>query len=84
MTGLKASTSDNQIYQLSTVLSVNLYAVSGGNVIFGEAGKVYNWNVITKGSTLLLETAPSQLMPVGKTVYFVMGSTQVVYKISMD
>ncbi len=84
MTGLKASTSDNQIYQLSTVLSVNLYAVSGGNVLFGEAGKVYSWNAITKGSTLLLETAPTQLMAVGKTVYFVMGSTQVVYKISMD
>jgi hypothetical protein len=84
VTGLKASTSDNQIYQLSTVPSVNLYAVSGGNVIFGEAGKVYSWNATTKRSTLLLETAPTQLMAVGKTVYFVMGSTQVVYKISID
>ena len=84
MTGLKASTSDNQIYQLSTVLSVNLYAVSGGNVIFGEAGKVYSWNATTKRSTLLLETAPTQLMAVCKTVYFVMGSTQVVYKILLD
>jgi hypothetical protein len=35
-------------------------------------------------SILLLETAPTQLISVGKTVYFVMGSTQVVYKISMD
>ena len=36
------------------------------------------------GSTLLLETAPTQLISVGKTVCFVMGRTQVVYKISMD
>ena len=50
MTGLKASTSDNQIYQLSTVPSVNLYAVSGGGVIFGEAGKVYSWSASTKRS----------------------------------
>ena len=84
VTGLKASTSDNQIYDLSTVPSVNLYAVSGGNVIFGEAGKVYSWNAVTKRSTLLLETAPTQLVAVGKTVYFVMGSTQVVYKILLD
>ena len=35
-------------------------------------------------SILLLETAPTQLISVGKTVYFVMGSTQVVYKISME
>jgi hypothetical protein len=43
-----------------------------------------SWNATTKRSTLLLETAPTQLMSVGKTVYFVMGSTQVVYKILMD
>lgn len=84
VTGLKASTSDNVIYELSTLASVNLYAVSGGNVIFGEAGKVYVWNASTKRSTVLLETAPSQLMAVGKTVYFLMGPTQVVYKISLD
>ena len=82
--GLKASTSENQTYHLSNVPSVNLYAVSGGNVIFGEAGKVYSWNATTQRLTLLLETAPTQVMAVGKTVYFVMGSTQVVYKISMD
>jgi hypothetical protein len=32
----------------------------------------------------LLETAPTQLMAVGKTLYFVMGNTQVVYKITID
>lgn len=84
VTGLKASTSDNRVYQLSTLASVRLYAVSGGNVIFGEAGKVYSWSSTTQRATLLLETAPSQLMAVGKTVYFLMGTTQVVYKISLD
>jgi hypothetical protein len=69
---------------LSTLASVRLYAVSGGNVIFGEAGKVYSWSSTTQRATLLLETAPSQLMAVGKTVYFLMGTTQVVYKISLD
>jgi hypothetical protein len=84
VTGLKASTSDNRVYELSQLASVNLYAVSGGSVIFGEAGKVYSWNATTQRSTLLLETAPTQLMAVGKTLYFVMGTTQVVYKIAID
>jgi hypothetical protein len=56
---VEVSTSGNQTYSLSTVPSVNLYAVSGGNVIFGEAGKVYSWNATAKRSTLLLETTPT-------------------------
>lgn len=84
VTGLKASTSDNRVFEISTLPSVKLYAVSGGNVIFGEAGKVSVWSATTQRSTLLLETAPSQIMAVGKTVYFLLGSTQVVYKTSLD
>ena len=84
ITGLKASTSDNRIHTLSTLPSVTLYAVSGGHVIFGEAGKVYSWNANTQRSTVLLDTPPAQLMAVGKTVYFVMGNTQVVHKVSTD
>ena len=41
-------------------------------------------NATTQRSTLLLETVPTQLMAVGKTLYFVMGTTQVVYKIAID
>jgi len=59
-----------------------LYAVSGGSVIFGEAGKIYRWNSTTKLSTLLIETSPTQVIAVGKTIYFVMGTTQIVYKIN--
>jgi hypothetical protein len=84
VSGVKASTSNNQIYDVSTLSGVNLYAVSGGNVIFGEAGKVYSWNSTTRQSKLLLETAPTQIISAGKTVYFVMGTTQVLYKILID
>ena len=84
VTGLKAISGNGTVTTISSVTGVNLYAVSGGSVIFGEAGKVYSWNSTTKQSRLLLETAPTQIIAAGKTIYFVMGTTQVLYKILID
>jgi hypothetical protein len=42
------------------------------------------WNANNKTSTLRLETAPGQILVSGSTLYFVMGTTQVVYKIAID
>ncbi len=84
VSGLKASTTNNQVESVSTLASVNLYAVGGGNVVYGEAGKVYSWNSVTKSSTLRIETAPTQVMVSGSMMYFVMGAAHAVYKISMN
>ena len=85
VTALKASTnSSSGATTVSTLAAVNLYAVSGGKVIFGELGKVYSWNAATKTSTLVIETAPTQVMMSGSTLYFVMGSGQAVYKLALN
>ena len=84
VTGLKAISGNGTVTTVSSVTGVNLYAVSGGSVIFGEAGKVYSWNSTTKQTRLLLETAPTQIIAAGKTIYFVMGTTQVLHKILID
>ena len=64
--------------------AVNLYAVGGGKVVFGELGKVYSWSAETKASTLLMETAPTQVTMSGATMYFVMGAAQAVYKLVLQ
>ena len=85
VTALKASAnSSTAASTVSTLAAVNLYAVSGGKVIFGELGKVYSWDAATKTSTLVIETAPTQVMMSGSTLYFVMGSGQAVYKLVLN
>jgi len=84
VTGLKAISGSDEVSTISSLAGVNLYAVGGGQVVFGEAGKIYSWNASTKKSSLRLETAPGQVMVSGSTMYFVMGSTQKVYKLALD
>ena len=84
VTGLKAISGNGTVTTISSAAGVMLYAVGGGHVVFGEAGKIYTWNANSKTSTLRLETAPGQILVSGSTLYFVMGTTQVVYKITMD
>ena len=85
VTALKAnSTTSPTASTLSTLAAVNLYAVGGGKVVFGELGKVYSWNAETKASTLLIETAPTQVSMSGATMYFVMGAAQAVYKLVLQ
>ena len=85
VTALKASTtSGTTASTVSTLAAVNLYAVGGGKVVFGELGKVYSWSADTKTSTLLMETAPTQVTMSGSTMYFVMGTAQAVYKLVLQ
>jgi hypothetical protein len=84
VTGLKAISGNDEVSTISSLAGVNLYAVGGGQVVFGEAGKIYSWNASTKKSSLRLETAPSQVMVSASTMYFVMGSAQKVYKLALD
>ena len=84
VTGLKAISGNDVVSTISSLAGVNLYAVGGGQVVFGEAGKIYSWNASTKKSSLRLETAPGQVMVSGSTMYFVMGSAQKVYKLALD
>jgi hypothetical protein len=84
VTGLKAISGSDEVSTISSLAGVNLYAVGGGQVVFGEAGKIYSWNASTKKSSLRLETPPGQVMVSGSIMYFVMGSTQKVYKLALD
>jgi len=47
-------------------------------------GKVYSWSANAKTSTLLMETAPTQVTMSGSTMYFVMGAAQAVYKLVLQ
>lgn len=69
---------------VSSLTSSIFYGTSGGYVIYGEAGKVYAWNAATRSSTLLIDAAPSQIKLSGSTLYFVMGSGKVVYKLVLS
>jgi hypothetical protein len=69
---------------ISTITSSVLYATGGGNVVYGELGKTYRWNAGTKASTLVIDTAPNQVLMSGNTMYFVMGTTQAVFKLVLN
>lgn len=80
VTGIKASAlgSTNTVSSLSSAV---LYGAGAGQLLFGESGKVYSWNAATRSSTLRIEAAPNQVMVSGSSVYFVMGTTQTVYRL---
>ena len=84
VTGLKVIVGNQPMATISSRAGVNLYGVGGAQVVFGEAGKVYSWNTTTKTSTLLIDTAPSQVFQSGSTLYFVMGNSQTVYRITLN
>jgi len=78
---LKAST----VVSTSTLSSLSgstLYATGGGQVVYGELGKVYSWSAATGRSTLRLETAPSQVLISGGALVFSVGSA--VYRVALD
>lgn len=83
VTGLKAISGNGSVTTISSVTGVNLYAVGGGQVAYGEAGKIYTWNAATKTSTLRLEAAPVQMLISGNTLYFTLGSSQAVYQVTL-
>jgi hypothetical protein len=83
VTGLKAISGNGTVTTISSAAGVMLYAVGGGHVVFGEAGKIYTWNANSKTSTLRLETAPGQILVSGSTLYFVMGNGQTVYRVGL-
>ena len=69
---------------ISSITSAVLYGTGGGFVVFGEANKTYSWNASTKTSTLLIDTAPNQVMLGGNTLYFVMGASKAVYRVVLN
>jgi hypothetical protein len=66
---------------LTGLSTATLYANGGGQVIYGQQGKVYSWNSTNGVSTLRLETAPSQLLIGGGAMVFVIGTT--VYRVAL-
>lgn len=66
---------------LSGLNTATLYANGGGQVIYGQQGKVYSWNASNGVSTLRLETAPSQLLVGGGAMVFTIATT--VYRVEL-
>ena len=69
---------------LSTYISSVMYGTGGGFVVYSEFGKTYSWNAATKTSTLRLDTIPNQVLLSGSTMYFVMGTSQTVYRLVLN
>jgi len=69
---------------LSTLSTSTLYDTASGFVVYGEAGKIYNWNAARANTTLLLEAVPRKLLVSGQTMYFVMSSSQTLYKLGLN
>ena len=80
VSGIKASALGSTS-TVSSLSSAVLYGAGAGQLLFGESGKVYSWNAATRSSTLRIEAAPNQVMVSGSSVYFVMGTTQTVYRL---
>lgn len=86
------STASSRALKVSTVsgtstpsiLSTTLYDTASGFVVYGEAGKVFNWNAVQARATLLLEAVPGQVLLSGQTMYFVMSSSQTLYKLRLN
>ena len=60
---------------LSTLTGAHLLAVSPGQVIYAEDGKVYRWNSAQRVSTVRMEASPSQVFvtPAGQMIIEVLG-----------
>ncbi len=69
---------------ISGAPSTVLYGAGGGFVVFGELGKTYSWNASTQSSKALIDAAPNQVMLSASTLYFVMGSSKVVYRLGLN
>jgi hypothetical protein len=69
---------------ISSSQSCALFGAGGGYVVFGESGKTYSWNAITRSSTLRLDSLPNQIFVNRNNVYFVLGSTQTVYRMVLS
>lgn len=61
--------------------AARLYANGGGQVIYGQQGKVYSWNATSGVSTLRLETTPSRILLGGGAMVFSIGTT--VYRVPL-
>jgi hypothetical protein len=61
-----------------------IYRVSGGHIVYSEAGKLYSWSSDTGDSTLLADAAPSVLWMSGVRLYFTMGAANALYRLDLE
>lgn len=66
---------------ISTNATYPLMGAGGGHVVFGELGKTYSWNAITRSSTVRIDAQPRVVVN-GRYVYFEWGGT--VYRMVLD
>ena len=79
---VKASTAAGTT-TLSVLTSSWLYGSGGGFVAYGEAARTYDWNAATSHATLLLDAAPGTPLQNGNRLYFTLGQTQTLYKLTL-
>lgn len=76
---LKASTSLGTTV-LSSLSTGVLYANGEGQVVYGEAGRIYLWNSVTGTRTMVLETTPGRVFETGGATIFTVNS--VIYRVT--
>lgn len=69
---------------VSRLNSALLYGAGAGQLVFGEQGKTYSWDAATRNRQLRIDASPNQVWITGKQMYFVMGASQTVFRLTLD
>ena len=85
ITGLKVLNTNGTISTLSTAPTSVLYGAANGVVVYGVQNKTYTWSATTgKVANQLIDTTPGQVLISGSTMYFTQGTSQAVYKVTLQ
>jgi hypothetical protein len=85
ITGLKALSPNGAISTVTSAPTAVLYGAGNGMVVYGAQNKTYTWSSSNpQSSSLLVDTALSQTLISGSTMYFTQGASQAVYKLTLQ
>lgn len=69
---------------VSPLNSALFYGAGAGQLVFGEQGKTYSWDAATRSRQLRIDASPNQVWISGNQMYFAMGSSQTVFRLTLD
>ena len=85
ISGLKVLNANGITSTITTSPTAVLYGAINGVVVYGVQNKTYTWSANTgQVANPLIDTAPGQVVMSGSTLYFTQGSSQAVYKVTLQ
>jgi hypothetical protein len=85
ITGLKVSNTNGVTSTITNSPTSVLYGAGNGVVVYGVQNKTYTWSANTgQVANQLIDTTPGQVLILGSTMYFTQGSSQAVYKVTLQ